>query len=92
MTAIAIHKHGYDTSAWQSDSTGHWHICKCGDRQDIAAHKENQGTITTEPAATTDGVKTYQCGISGCTTRTEVIEKTGDFAPTEIYAMLAMIA
>ena len=40
-------------------------------------HKWDDGKVTTEPAATTDGVKTYTCTVCG-ETRTEAIPATGE--------------
>ncbi len=40
-------------------------------------HFMDDGTVTTEPTETTDGVRTYKCKYAGCTyTETEVIPKT----------------
>ena len=33
------HTHTYGTD-WKSDKDNHWHACSCGDKADIAAHKD----------------------------------------------------
>ena len=33
------HTHTYSTE-WSTDETNHWHECTCGDKKDVAAHKD----------------------------------------------------
>ena len=37
MGDIAVHTHSFGTG-WESDESGHWHECSCGEKVDIAAH------------------------------------------------------
>lgn len=68
--------------AWKNDSTGHWHVCSgCTEKIDFAAHTFDNGTVTTEATATTDGVKTFKCTVCGYT-KTETIPATGTPTPT----------
>ena len=53
------HKHSFGTD-WESDADSHWHECGCGEKADISAHDEDEGTITTPPTETDKGVKTYR--------------------------------
>lgn len=68
--------HTYGTE-WESDETNHWHECVCGEKTDMAAHNEDDGTVTKEPTETENGVKTYKCSDCGYVMRTETVDKTG---------------
>ncbi len=71
------HIHDYGT-AWKSDAANHWRECLgCGDRQNIAQHVEDSGTVTTAPTQTTEGTRTYKCNVCGRIMRTEAIPATG---------------
>lgn len=78
------HTHSW-SSAWTSDSSGHWHECTKGNctvtansqKGSYAAHTEDGGTITTQPTAASAGVKTYKCSVCGYVMRTETIPATG---------------
>lgn len=71
------HEHEYGND-WKSDETNHWHECReCGEKQDIARHTEDAGTVTTPPTQNTDGVRTYKCSGCGRFLRTETIPATG---------------
>ena len=67
---------GHTFGAWTSlDENNHHRECACGE-EEVAAHTWNDGVVTTEPTATTDGVKTYTCTACGAT-KTAVVPKTG---------------
>ena len=78
------HTHSW-SSAWTSDSSGHWHECTKGNctvtansqKGSYAAHTEDGGTVTTQPTAASAGVKTYKCSVCGYVMRTETIPATG---------------
>ncbi len=71
------HTHDYGTG-WKSNAANHWKECReCGDKQNIAAHTEDGGTVTTPPTADTEGVRTYKCSVCGRIMRTETIPATG---------------
>ena len=53
---------------WTFDADNHWLKCsKCDATNFKSPHKYDDGTITTEATATTDGVKTYTCEVCGST-------------------------
>ena len=67
------HVHSY-SSEWSSDSTNHWHACKCGDKSDLSAHSFGDWTVTKAATITEDGIKERVCSI--CQYRqTQRIEK-----------------
>lgn len=68
--------HTYETK-WKKDETNHWHKCVCGGKTDLAAHNEDDGTVTKEPTETENGIRTYKCCDCGYVMRTETIDKTG---------------
>ena len=37
MGDVAVHTHDFG-NGWESDESGHWHECSCGEKVDIAAH------------------------------------------------------
>ena len=37
MGEVTVHTHSFGTG-WESDESGHWHKCSCGEKADIAAH------------------------------------------------------
>ena len=37
MGEVTVHTHSFGTG-WESDESGHWHECSCGEKVDIAAH------------------------------------------------------
>ncbi len=73
---LAVHVHSYG-SDWESDATGHWHGCSCGDKSEEAAHSFGEWTVTKEATESEDGVKERSCSV--CQYKeTEVIpKKTG---------------
>ncbi len=68
------HSH-YFEEKWTSDETEHWHMCRCGERAEIAAHKKDEGAVTTEPTEDSAGVKTYCCEVCGYEMETELLPK-----------------
>lgn len=78
------HEHTYKTE-WAKDATRHWHECKgedCSEVAENAEHVWNEGTITTEATAETDGIKTFTCTVCG-QTKTESVEYVVDYTVTE---------
>lgn len=71
------HIHDYNVGKWQSDANNHWHECRCGDKEDIAAHVSDKGTVTTKPTQTKTGVMTYRCNICKVVLKTVTIAATG---------------
>lgn len=72
--SIPVLIHSY--TKWKSDETNHWHECSnCGDKKDVAAHSEDNGTVTKEATETETGIKTYKCSVCQRELRTEIIDK-----------------
>ena len=68
------------SEAWSSDETNHWHEASCGieaHNTDTASHTKDSGTVTTEAACTTAGVKTYKCSVCDYEMETEEIAALG---------------
>lgn len=64
---------------WSSNELQHWHAATCehkNEKSRIADHIWDFGRITTQPTATTKGVKTYTCAVCAAT-------KTEEVQPTE---------
>lgn len=82
LTACAApeHTHSWSTS-WTSDETHHWHACDgCDEKSDKAEHNWSTGEITTQPTASSDGVKTFTCTVAGCgKTKTESVAFTQEY-------------
>lgn len=71
---INVAGHEY-AEGWKSDNNEHWHECTvCGNKKDNASHAWGEGTVTTPPTETSEGVKTFTC--SDCAAKkTESIDK-----------------
>lgn len=56
------------SDVWSKGNDSHWHICEnCTETSDTAAHAFDNGVITTEPTAETEGEKVYTCTVCGYT-------------------------
>ncbi len=74
---IAPLDHAFSESLAHND-THHWYPCtreNCKAEKDKAAHVWGEGTVTTEPTCTEEGVKTFTCTCGAV--RTEPIAPTG---------------
>lgn len=72
------HEHEFDLTAWEHDEDSHWRkaVCEHTDEvKDKAAHTWDDGTVTTDPAPGSAGVKTYECTVCK-RTKTEPIPET----------------
>ena len=67
------HTHSYGTN-WKSDSNSHWHECTCGEKNSIAAHTWDSGTVTVKPTTDREGEKIFTCMVCG-RTKTETVGK-----------------
>lgn len=70
------HKHTA-AEGYEYDADSHWQVCELGDGYILnqEAHKWDNGTVTTEPTATTAGEKKYTCTVCGAT-KTETMKPT----------------
>ncbi len=60
------HEHEFDLTAWEYNEDSHWRkaVCEHTDEvKDKAAHTWDDGTVTTDPAPGSAGVKTYECTV-----------------------------
>ena len=68
------HSHKFQ-SAWSKDEANHWHECACGEKEGLAAHDWDEGSVTLAPTEEKEGEKTFTCQSCG-ETKTEAIEKS----------------
>ena len=78
------HTHTF-SDEWTFDETYHWHAATCEHKDEIsdkAAHKWDDGKITTQPTETSKGVKTFTCTTCKATKTEEVaqLEHTHTFS------------
>ena len=61
--------HGHDFGEWvNADQNRHKHVCSWDESHvEYALHEWDEGVITTQPTATSDGVMTYTCTVCGAT-------------------------
>ena len=78
---LVPHEHVYG-EAWMSDETGHWHVCACGEKQDVAQHTF-QWVVDKEATATENGSKHEECTVCGYAKQAVVIPATGATQPSE---------
>ena len=69
------HTHSFGTQ-WAVDAENHWHVCDCGEKNDLAAHTFGEWEIKKYPTTTEDGKNERVCSI--CKYKeTEVIPALG---------------
>ena len=78
---LVPHEHVFG-EAWMSDETGHWHVCACGEKQDVAQHTF-QWVVDKEATATENGSKHEECTVCGYAKQAVVIPATGTTQPSE---------
>ena len=78
---VLEHTHQYGEE-WKADGTGHWHVCACGEMDEVIAHTYGDWTVTKEATATENGSRERSCSVCGYVD-TEAIPATGPAAPVE---------
>ena len=63
-TAIAPLGHNVEEE-WQSEMSGHWHNCECGERHDFGEHISDGGLVTVEPTYEEWGERVFSCTVCG---------------------------
>lgn len=63
-TAIAPLGHNVEEE-WQSEMSGHWHNCECGERHDFGEHISDGGLVTVEPTYEECGERVFSCTVCG---------------------------
>lgn len=58
---------------WQSELSGHWNDCECGERHNFGEHISNGGLVTVEPTYEEWGERVFSCTVCGYVLRTETI-------------------
>lgn len=62
-TVQEVHHHSF-SEEWTFDQNHHWHESTCGCGEEIIEkipHSFDDGTVTTEPTLSKEGIKTYYC-------------------------------
>lgn len=67
-----VHKFGTE---WISDGTSHWHVCKCGAKNDTNKHTASDWIVDKKPTATTIGSQHKECTICKKLLETKEIPK-----------------
>ena len=76
----STHQHTFST-AWQGNSTYHWHPATCEHTNVVSGlgeHQWNTGVVNVWPTHTTTGQKTYTCTVCGMT-KTETLNQAHEF-------------
>ncbi len=78
LTLLCSCKHSHEfVDEYSADDVYHWHACSgCDEKADVEQHDWNNGVVTTQPTADSEGVRTYTCKVCR-TTKTEKIDKLG---------------
>ena len=63
---VLEHTHQYGED-WKSDGTGHWHVCACGEMDEVIAHTYGEWTVTKEPTSTETRGRERTCSVCGYT-------------------------
>ena len=58
---------------WQSDVSGHWHNCGCGEKHNFGEHISDGGKVTLEPDYDSEGRKEYRCIVCGYLIKEEIL-------------------
>lgn len=64
VTVEGVFKHEADGTGWKSDDGSHWHICRCGDVIDKAAH-DFEWVVDTPATAESKGSRHQECKVCG---------------------------
>ena len=75
VTLELYHVHDF-AEEYESDKSGHWKSCECGDKKDEGDHLITKWTETKKPTATQVGTKEGKCDVCGFEV-TSVIPATG---------------
>ena len=71
-TIPPVHSHSYGAE-WNSDASGHWHECSCGDRSDYVPHNPGGWIVDQAATSSTAGRRHRECTACGYWTQTETI-------------------
>lgn len=70
--SIAPLGHNVDDE-WQSELSGHWRECECGEKHNFGEHISNGGLVTIKPTYNSWGERVFSCTVCGYVLRTETI-------------------
>ena len=76
------HSHSF-AADYTSDATHHWLACECGEKGSYAEHNWDEGVITLNPTADSEGTKVFTCTVCQYE-KTETLEKL-DPDHTHVY-------
>lgn len=63
---IPVLAHTHSAGAeWQSNSSGHWKVCSCGEKMNAAAHTFGEWKVTKAATETATGEKERTCSVCG---------------------------